>query len=104
MYEEWATAYRDSLHAAYLEGIEGAILRWVDAGSAPEAIAVARRALEIDPASEELERLLLISYHAAGANAAVEEQYEHYAAVLKNDLGVDPPALAELVRKGFEPQ
>jgi DNA-binding SARP family transcriptional activator len=95
-YEEWANSYRDSLHAAYLGAIEQGVARRIQYGRAPEAIALARRALEIDPDAEELERLLLRAYHAAGARAATNEQYSHYAAFMKNELGIEPPLLDDL--------
>jgi DNA-binding SARP family transcriptional activator len=65
-YEEWATAYREMLHAAYLETMEKAISRWIVAGHGGEAIALLRRALDLDPNAEQLERLLLRAYHATG--------------------------------------
>jgi len=101
-YEEWAATYRETLHAAYLEVIEQAVIRRVATGDAAEAIALARRALAVDTESEQLERLLLHAYHATGAHAAVNEQYEHYAAWVRNELGVDPPSLDKLVRNDFE--
>ena len=96
-YEEWATPFRETLHAAYLQTIEAAILTGVASAWPTEAIALARRALEIDPTAEQLERLLLRAYHASGASAAAYEQYSHYAAYLKDELGVDPPSLDDLL-------
>jgi DNA-binding SARP family transcriptional activator len=101
-YEEWANAYRETLHASYLETMERAIVTKIETGHPAHAIALARRALQVDPSAEELERLLLRAYHEAGSRAAVGEQYAHYASFLKNDLGIDPPALRELIDRDFE--
>ena len=48
-YEEWAAAYRDSLHASYLEIVERAVRDDFERGSLRPRHLVARRALEVDP-------------------------------------------------------
>jgi two-component SAPR family response regulator len=62
---------------------------------------LARRALQIDPDAEQLERLLVRAYHDAGSHAAVGEQYAHYAAFLRNELGIEPPDLQDLISGDF---
>ena len=57
---------------------------------------MARRAIEVDPDAEQIELSLLKLYRRTGAHAAAAEQYTHYAAVLKNDLGIEPPPLESL--------
>jgi DNA-binding SARP family transcriptional activator len=95
-YEDWAGPYRDSLHAAYLEIIERAVTADTNAGSFDRAIGLARRALEADPEAEQVELSLLRLYRRTGAHAAAAEQYAHYAAVLRNELGIEPPPLESL--------
>lgn len=95
-YEEWAVAYRDSMHAAYLEIIEKAVSTDTNNGDFDRAIGLARRAIDIDPEAEQVELSLLTLYRRTGAHAAAAEQYIHYAAVLRNDLGIDPPPLESL--------
>ena len=95
-YEDWAEPYRDSMHAAYLEVIERAVLADTNAGAFDRAIALARRGLETDPDAEQIELSLLRLYRRTGAHAAAAEQYEHYASVLRNDLGIEPPPLDSL--------
>jgi DNA-binding SARP family transcriptional activator len=95
-YEEWAVAYRDSMHAAYLEIIEKAVIADTNGGSFDRAIGLARRAIDIDPDAEEIELSLLKLYRRTGAHAAAAEQYAHYAAMLRNDLGLEPPPLESL--------
>ena len=95
-YEEWAVAYRDSMHAAYLEIIEKAVIADTNGGSFDRAIGLARRAIEVDPDAEEIELSLLKLYRRTGAHAAAAEQYAHYAAMLRNDLGLEPPPLESL--------
>lgn len=95
-YEEWASTYRDSLHASFLEIVEHAIQADINAGQWDRAIAIARRASETAPESDVLEVTLLRLYRLTGAHAAAAEQYEHYANMIRTDLGVEPPPLASL--------
>jgi DNA-binding SARP family transcriptional activator len=95
-YEEWAAPYRDSLHVGYLRIIEGAVQRDLQTGHFDRGIRVARRALEIEPDQESLELSLLRLYRATGAHAAAAEQFAHYSAYLRNELGVEPPPLSSL--------
>jgi len=84
------------MHAAYLEIVERAVLADTSGGAFDRAIALARRAIEVDPDAEQIELSLLKLYRRTGAHAAAAEQYTHYAAVLKNDLGIEPPPLESL--------
>jgi ATP/maltotriose-dependent transcriptional regulator MalT/DNA-binding SARP family transcriptional activator len=95
-YEDWAGPYRDSMHAAYLEIIEKAIAADTHAGAFDRAITLARRAMEADPDAEQIELSLLLLYRRTGAHSAAAEQYAHYAAMLRNDLGIEPPPLESL--------
>jgi ATP/maltotriose-dependent transcriptional regulator MalT/DNA-binding SARP family transcriptional activator len=95
-YEEWAVPYRDALHVAYLHVIEGAVTRDIESGHFDRGIRLARRALDIDPDLENLQLSLLRLYRATGAHSAAAEQYAHYSAYLRNELGVEPPPLTAL--------
>jgi DNA-binding SARP family transcriptional activator/tetratricopeptide (TPR) repeat protein len=95
-YEEWAGAYRDSLHAAYLEVVERSVLDDFGTGHHDRGIRVARRALDIDSSAENIEVSLLRLYRVTGAHSAAAEQYAHYATALREDLGLEPPPLESL--------
>ncbi len=92
-YEEWASAYRDSLHAAYLEVVERAIHQDTNSGHFERGISIARRAIDVDPEAEHVEFALLRLYRLTGAHAAAAEQYGHYSAMVREELGVEPPPL-----------
>jgi DNA-binding SARP family transcriptional activator len=94
-YEEWASAYRDNLHATYLEIVERSVLDDFTFGHYDRGITVARRALDVDPSAEQIEACLLRLYRVTGAHAAAAEQYAHYATVMRDEVGVEPPALEE---------
>ncbi|MGZ9160545.1 MAG: BTAD domain-containing putative transcriptional regulator, partial [Candidatus Limnocylindrales bacterium] len=95
-YEEWGSSYRDSLHATYLEIVERSVLDDFTTGHHDRGIRVARRALEVDPGAEQIEVSLLRLYRATGAHSAAAEQYAHYAAMIRDDLGIEPPPLESL--------
>jgi DNA-binding SARP family transcriptional activator len=95
-YEEWAAAYRESLHASYLEIVERSVLEDLRTGHHDRGITIARRALEVDSSAEQIEVCLLRLYRVSGAHAAAAEQYAHYAAVMRDELGVEPPPLESL--------
>jgi DNA-binding SARP family transcriptional activator len=92
-YEEWATPYRDWLHASFLEIVERALMNDIETGHFERGIRVARRVMDIDPGAEQVELSLLRLYRASGAHAAAAEQYGHYAAAIREQLGIDPPPL-----------
>jgi DNA-binding SARP family transcriptional activator len=91
-YEEWAAAYRDNLHAAYLRVIEQAIRLDSNAGQFARAIAIAEQAATVEPESEDVQVALIRLYRLAGAFAAASEQYGHYSSSLKA-IGVEVPPL-----------
>ena len=95
-YEDWAATYRDNLHATYLEIVERAVIDDLTSGHYDRGIAVARRALDADPSAEQIEVCLLRLYRVTGAHSAAAEQYAHYAAVMREEVGVEPPPLEAL--------
>jgi DNA-binding SARP family transcriptional activator len=95
-YEEWAAPFRDSLHAAYLEIVERAIGQDINSGHFERGITLARRSMEVDPDAEHLELALLRLYRLTGAHAAAAEQYAHYSAMVREELGIEPPPLESL--------
>ncbi len=95
-YEDWAAPYRDWLHASYLEIVERAISDDLESGNFGRGIHLARRVLDVDPGAENVEVSLLKLYRASGAHAAAAEQYAHYAAAIREQLGIEPPPLESL--------
>jgi ATP/maltotriose-dependent transcriptional regulator MalT/DNA-binding SARP family transcriptional activator len=96
IYDDWASAYRDALHASFLDRIERALTADTRAGAFDRALAVAQLALEADPDAEQIELCLLRLYRRMGASAAAAEQYAHYAGVMREQLGVEPPPLESI--------
>jgi DNA-binding SARP family transcriptional activator len=90
-YEDWASSYRETLHAAVLDRVEAGIEAAIASSRWDIAVALGHRLLAIDPAADAVELALLRAYKRSGRMAAAAEQYAHYAATLRIDLGVDPP-------------
>jgi DNA-binding SARP family transcriptional activator len=95
MYEDWASSYRDSLHASYLRVIEAALRLDADSGQYARGVEIAELAVDVEPDSEELQVALLRLYRMAGSFAAAAEQYGHYAQTLR-EIGVEPQPLSAL--------
>ena len=79
-YEDWASPYRETLHAAYLDVIEQAMRAETTAGRFDHAASLARRALDIDPDAASIEHALLLLYRLTGSHSAAAEQLSHYSA------------------------
>ena len=95
-YEDWAGPYRDLLHAAFLEIVERSVLDDFGAGHYDRAIRDRTPRPGRRAAAEQIEVSLLRLYRVSGAHAAAAEQYAHYAAFMREELGVEPPALDAL--------
>ena len=93
LYDDWASAFRDSLHASFLDRIERAVTADTKVGEFDRALSLAQLALQADPDAEQIELCLLRLYRRTGAHAAAAEQYAHYALVMREQLGVEPPPL-----------
>jgi DNA-binding SARP family transcriptional activator len=95
-YDDWASMHRDTLHAQYLEVMERAIAFSTATGRFAEAMELSRALLETDPSLDQVEAGLVKMYRLVGAHAAAAEQYQHYTAVIREELGIDPPPLDQL--------
>jgi DNA-binding SARP family transcriptional activator len=95
-YDDWASDYRDNLHAAVLAAAESGMTRLLMADDSDRAIQIGHRMLGVAPDADAIELLLLRAYKHSGRHAAAAEQYAHYAAVQRHELGVVPPPLDEI--------
>ena len=91
LYEDWASTFRDSLHAAYLKVVELALRSDTDSGHYERGIKLAQVAIDADPEAEELQMALTRLYRFSGSLAAASEQYQSYARS-QRELGMEPEA------------
>jgi DNA-binding SARP family transcriptional activator len=92
-YEDWSASFREWLHVAYLHVVETQVRADVDRGQFQRGLSIARRAVEVEPRSDELELSLVRLLRGSGAHSAAAEQFTRYANVLRTDLGVEPPPI-----------
>jgi ATP/maltotriose-dependent transcriptional regulator MalT/DNA-binding SARP family transcriptional activator len=95
-YEEWAEEFRTALHSSYLQIIEKAVASDTVSGHFERGIGLARRALDLTPEADQIELSLLRLYRLNGSHSAAAEQYSHYAAAIRETLGIEPPSLESL--------
>jgi DNA-binding SARP family transcriptional activator len=95
-YEDWATTYRENLHAAVLSSVEVGVRNAVLGGDLERGIRLAQDLLAVDPTADAVELELLRAYKAGGRHAAAAEQYAHYASYIRGELGADPPSFGDI--------
>ena len=95
-YDDWAAAYRDGLHAAFLAAIERAVSGRLGNTDPRWRLWVGQQALTIDPEADAIEALTVRLYRELGALSAAAEQYAHYSAVMRDQLGIEPPPIEEI--------
>jgi DNA-binding SARP family transcriptional activator len=96
-YEDWSAAWRDQLHALFLQACQSTSEALVAAGRHQLAIDIVGRALLIDPAALELEARLVVALHRSGATTAAGHQYGHYAKSYEAETGDPAPDLKALL-------
>jgi DNA-binding SARP family transcriptional activator len=95
-YEDWAHDYRETLHSAVLGAVELEISRRRTEGEHDSAIRMAQRLLAIDPQADAIELELIRTYKGGARQAAAVEQYAHYAAFVRQELGTEPTSFGDL--------
>lgn len=95
-YEDWATPYRETLHAQFLGLMERAVAGDIGSSDPTWRLSVGQRVLRVDPGADAIEAAVIRLYRLIGAPAAAAEQYAHYASVLRDDLGVEPPPIEDV--------
>jgi DNA-binding SARP family transcriptional activator len=95
-YEDWATNYRDHLHARFLAEVERGVAGQLPGADDRWRLWIGQQALLADPEADDIEAHVIGLYRRLGAHAAAAEQYAHYASTLRDQLGVEPPAFGDL--------
>jgi DNA-binding SARP family transcriptional activator len=91
-FDQWVIAERDRLHRLALRAHTQLVDILTRAEAPDEAIAVAQRALRIDPLQESMHRMLMQLYVESGDLLNALQQYDNCAKVLKRELDVEPDA------------
>ena len=99
-YEDWSMAWRDRVHATYLQLAQRTSEELVRSGDTQQAIDVIARALVVDPSALDLEASLIIALLESGATAAAAHQYSHFARACEEELGIEAPPLVDMHARG----
>jgi predicted ATPase/DNA-binding SARP family transcriptional activator len=88
--DEWVLRERARLTETRIGALEGLVALREQAGALEEAVALARRAVDLDPLREESHRLLLRLLRAAGRPVAALRQYRELERILDQELQLAP--------------
>jgi len=96
-FDQWVIAERDRLHRLALRAHAQLVEQLSRADALDEAIAVAQRALRIDPLQESMHRTLMQLYLRSGDLLNALQQFDACAKVLRRELDVEPDAETKAV-------
>jgi DNA-binding SARP family transcriptional activator len=94
-YDEWALAWRQRLHAEFLEMAAATMDQLEGSGELSGARDVAAHVLEVDSTAREIEQRLVRVYWRLGARSAALAQYAHLVSIDRAD-GLEPPSMSEI--------
>jgi DNA-binding SARP family transcriptional activator len=86
----WSENELPRLRATFVDLVEQATRRRLEAGEARAALELAERGLDIDALNESLWRLAMEAESALGLREAVAERYERLRTILDERLGLEP--------------
>jgi DNA-binding SARP family transcriptional activator len=91
-FDQWVIAERDRLHRMALRAHAQLVEQLSRVDALDEAVAVAQRALRIDPLQESMHRTLMQLYTRSGDLLNALQQFDACAKVLRRELDVEPDA------------
>ena len=91
-FDQWVIAERDRLHRLALRAHAQLVEQLSRVDAFDEAVAVAQRALRIDPLQESMHRTLMQLYTRSGDLLNALQQFDACAKVLRRELDVEPDA------------
>lgn len=91
-FDQWVIAERDRLHRLALRAHAHLVEQLSRVDALDEAIAVAQRALRLDPLQESMHRTLMQLYTRSGDLLNALQQFDACAKVLRRELDVEPDA------------
>jgi len=91
-FDQWVIAERDRLHRLALRAHTQLVEQLSRVDALDEAVAVAQRALRLDPLQESMHRTLMQLYTRSGDLLNALQQFDACAKVLRRELDVEPDA------------
>lgn len=106
-YEEWSIPFREDLRKAYVDLLRGIVDYYIEAGMFDKALTYVQKALDNDPAREDLHRCAMIIYASQRNRAGLDRSFERCRSSLRDNLDISPSAetleLFEILRGRIEP-
>ncbi|MCX7790199.1 MAG: ABC transporter substrate-binding protein [Chloroflexaceae bacterium] len=90
IYDEWVLGERNRLGQLYEEALRHLVSIHLGRRAFDRAIAYARLTLARNPLQEEVHRDLIYAYAASGQRSRAHAQYQACAAILREELGIEP--------------
>lgn len=98
-YDDWAVAEAEEWRQLRLHALDVLAEKLINAGRYADAIGAALAAVKAEPLRETAHAALIRVYLAEGNRAEALRAFEHYRALLRSELGLEPtPAMRELFR------
>jgi len=89
-YDDWVMAECEPIRQLRLHVLEALAGRLISRGAYGQAMQTALLAVELDPLRESAHRLVIQVHHAEGNTVEAVREYEHFRAVLRRELDVEP--------------
>ncbi|MBI3962478.1 MAG: response regulator [Deinococcus sp.] len=89
-YSDWCITSRENLEEAYIGVLVGLAHTSLEQGDHDRGIGHARTILARDPYREEAHRIIMHAHYHMGNRVAALKHYENYAALLAEELGIEP--------------
>lgn len=103
-YADWCVLEREQMRRTYLDMVRRLAALALHVGHPARGLEHLRRALAMDPLSEELHQRMIEALTVLGRRGEVLAQYRTCAELLRRELGTGPlPATRELVRRALRP-
>ena len=94
-YDDWAVAEAEEWRQLRLHALDALAERLTAAGRYADATSAALAAVKAEPLRETAHAALIRVYLAEGNRAEARAAYEHYHALLRSELGLEPTELVK---------
>ena len=98
-YDDWAVAEAEEWRQLRLHALDALAERLTAAGRYADATSAALAAVKAEPLRETAHAVLIRVYLAEGNRAEALSAYEHYRALLRTELGLEPTPLIQALIK-----
>ena len=102
-YEEWVILEREAFRQLRVHALESLCERFVEADTLDLAVQAGLAAVAADPLRESAHRALMAAYLAEGNPGPALRQFQVFARLLHDELGMEPSASMQTLAEGLRP-